>query len=418
MITRVNVKANQFSNRILIPLRRKLKMKKLMILLAVITMLGAFTATTLAEFDLYGSARFRSYYADNDSNPIPGVDSDKDLEWRIGHLSRFGANFKSGKITGKFELDARAGQAGSTGNIEWDSGSSRLGNLRLRHLWGQWDFGAGKLMIGQNFPLYDAPISGINYYSGGLQKFGGIGLVDARTSQIRLTFDNLRLAFLPPDTFNAVTGLESTIRPYEEINTKFPRIEIRYDTRLDNYALSFIGGYQSVEIEDRLNEASPSPFSGTGPGTKASEDIRSWVLGFRGRANFGPAYAGLALTYRKNGKNYGVWTESTKEQAVFQGNDLKDATAWGVDAALGYKINDMLTVEASYAAFDSKLDTSLDNEDDAMVWCLLTRITMVPGVYIIPEIIYQDNKDVTNNGVSTDQGDVTVFGVYWRIDFK
>ena len=41
-------------------------MKKLMVLLAVITMVGAFTATTLAEFDLYGSARFRTYYAKGD----------------------------------------------------------------------------------------------------------------------------------------------------------------------------------------------------------------------------------------------------------------------------------------------------------------------------------------------------------------
>jgi hypothetical protein len=392
-------------------------MKKMMILLAVITMVGAFTATTMADFDLYGSARFRTYYTSvNDG--VPGVDSDKDLEWRMGLLSRFGANFKSGKITGKFELDARPGGQGTTDFVTYGSQASRLGNLRLRHLWGQWDFGAGKLMIGQNFPLYDAPVSGINYYSGGLQKWGGIGLLDARTSQIRLTFENLRLAFLPPDTFAAVTGLESTVRPFENINTKFPKIEIRYDTRLDNYALSFIGGYQSVEIEDRLNEANPSPFSGTGPGTKATEDIRSWVLGFRGRADFGPVYAGLALTYRKNGLNYGVWTVSTKEQAVFQGNDLKDATAWGVDAALGYRINDRFTVEASYAAFDSKQDTELDNEDDAMVWAILTKITMAPGVYIIPEIIYQDNKDVTNNGVSIDQGDVTVFGVLWKIDFK
>jgi hypothetical protein len=384
-------------------------MKKLMVLLAVITMVGAFTATTMADFDLYGSARFRTYYADNDSNPIPGVDSDKDLEWRMGFLSRFGANFKSGKITGKFELDARPGWGGYTADIENTSNASEIGAMRLRHLWGQWDFGAGKLMIGQNFPLYDAPVSGINYYSGGLQKFGGIGYRVARTGQIRLTFKNLRLAFLPPDT---AEEWNLTNPAFEEINTKFPKIEIRYDTRLDNYALSFIGGYQSYEIEDRLNAA------GTGPGTLATEDIESWVLGFRGRANFGPAYAGLALTYRQNGRNYGAWTMSSKEQAVFQGNDIKDATAWGVDASLGYKINDMLTVEASYAALEAKLDTSLDNEDSGMVWALLTRITMSPGVYIIPELIYQDNKDVTNNGVSTDQGDVTVFGVYWRIDFK
>lgn len=149
-------------------------MKKLMILLAVITMVGAFTAFAMAEVDLYGSARFRSYYKSDAWGTPSGVDKDKDLKWRMGLLSRFGANFKSEKITGKFELDSRPGQGGVTDNPERGDGSSKLGAMRLRHLWGQWDFGAGKIMIGQNFPLYDAPVSGINYYSGGLQKWGGV----------------------------------------------------------------------------------------------------------------------------------------------------------------------------------------------------------------------------------------------------
>ena len=375
-------------------------MKKMIILLAVITMVGSFTATTLADVDLYGSARFRSYYASVD-NGVPGSDKDKDLEWRMGYLSRFGANFKSEKITGRFELDARAGSGGWDDNIESGGGASGLGNMRLRHLWGEWDFGAGRLMVGQNFPLYDAPVSGINYYSGGLQKWGGIGYYVGRTSQLRLTFGDLRLAFMQTDTTQQWTPLGS----FEEANIRFPKIEARYDKRIDSFALSFIGGWQTYEIEDRN-------------GTKATKNINSYVLGARCKANFGPAYANLGLTYRQNGGNYGAWTEVSKETAVLQGNDLKDATAWGVVAALGWTINDRWTIEASYGALDSKQDTSLDNEDDAMVWCLLSKITMMPGVYIIPELIYQDNKSVTNNGVNTDQGDTAIFGVFWRIDFK
>jgi len=379
-------------------------MKKLLGLLAAITMLGAFTATAVADVDLYGSARFRSYYVSVD-NGVPGADKDKDLEWRMGLLSRFGANFKSEKITGRFELDARAGQGGNTDNFERGSGASQLGAMRLRHLWGQWDFGAGKLMIGHNFPLYDAPVSGINYYSGGLQKFGGMGYqFGPRSSQIRLTFGDFRLAFL-----STVTGWQwFPLGTYEEANIKYPKIEVRYDMRRDAFALNFIGGWQTYEIEDRLPPT----------GSKETKDITSWVLGVRGKANFGPAYANLGLTWRQNGQNYDAWTVSTKELAVLQGNDLKDATAWGLVATLGWKINDMWTLEASHGALDSKQDTSLDNEDDARIWCLQAKITMAPNVYIFPELIYQDNKDVVNNGISIDQGDITIFGVYWRIDFN
>jgi len=375
-------------------------MKKMMILFAVMTMVGSFTATTLADVDLYGSARFRSYYASVDDG-VPGQDSDKDLEWRMGALSRFGANFKSEKITGRFELDARPGSSGMSEDIERGGGASMLGNMRLRHLWGEWDFGIGRLMVGHNFPLYDAPVSGINYYNGGLQKWGGIGYSAARASQLRLTFGDLRLAFLQTDTTRQWWPLGS----FEEANIRYPKIEARYDLRMDVLALSFIGGWQTYEIEDRN-------------GTKETRDINSYVLGARCKTDFGPAYANLALTWRQNGRNYGAWTVSNKETAVLQGNDLKDATAWGVVAALGWTINDRWTLEISYAALDSKQDTSLDNEDDAMVWAFLTKITMAPGVYIIPELIYQDNKDVTNDGVVTDQGDTTVIGVFWRIDFK
>jgi hypothetical protein len=318
-------------------------------------------------------------------------------------LTRFGANFKADKVTGKFEMDARAGSAGATANIEASNGGSSLGNMRLRQLWGQYDFGAGKLMIGQNYPLYDAPVSGINYYSGGLQQFGGIGYLVARTSQIRLTFGDFRVAFLPPDT--AQESGSGTSFTFEEINTTFPKVELRYDMKLDAFALNFIGGYQTYEIEDK-------------DGTKRTEDVTSYVLGARAKANFGPAYAGLALTYRQNGDNYGAWTDSTKEKAVFQGNDLKDATAFGLVAALGYKVNDMFTLEASYSMLNSEQDTTADNEDDMINYGLIAKITMAPGVYIIPEFIFQDNKDVVNNGVTTEQGDATIFGVFWRIDFK
>jgi predicted porin len=399
MIIRENVKANQFSNQVLIPLRRKLKMKKLIVILAVIAMVGAFTAAAMADVSLYGSARFRTYYASVDDG-TPGADSDDDLEWRMGHLTRFGANFTSDKITGKFEMDARAGEAGVTGNIESDSGASRLGNMRLRHLWGQWDFGAGKLLIGQTWPLYELPVSGINYYSGGLQKLGGMGYDVARTSQIRLTFGDFKIAFLPPDT--SKTSPSTTL--FNEVNTSFPKIELGYDVKIDAFTLNFMGGYQNYEIENTT--------------TKNTEDINSYVLGVRAKANFGPAYAGLGLTYRQNGDNYGAWTVSAKEQAVFQGNDLKDATAWGVVAALGWKINSTLTLEGSYASLTSEQDTALDNEDDTIAWGVIAKITIAPGVYIIPELIFQDNKDQIDDGAVTDEGDATIFGVFWKIDFK
>ena len=374
-------------------------MKKLIIMLAAIAMVGAFTATAaMADAQLYGSARFRTYYVSNDPGHPAGVETDNDLEWQMGKLSRFGVNFKSDKITGKFEMDARAG-----GSVEDTSGASSLGNLRIRQLWGQYDFGTFKFMIGQNFPLYDAAVSNIAYFSGGLQPLGGMGYLVARTSQMRFTFGDFRIAFLTPDdTTGGLTNGSGLV--YSEINTKFPRTEIRYDLKVENFALNFTAGYQTYEIE--------------APTTRASENINSYVLGFRGKAHFGPGYAGLGLTYRQNGENYGAWTNVTKESAIFQGNDLKNAKAWGVVAALGWKINDMLTVEGNYAKLHSEQDTTADNKDDNTAWALLAQVHVAPGVLIQPEFIYNDREDVVTNGTSTDEGNETIFGVWWLINFK
>jgi hypothetical protein len=366
-------------------------MKKVILILAAIAMVGAFTATAaLADAQLYGSARFRTYYTSDDTN---GPENKNDLEWEMGKLSRFGVDFKSDKLTGKFEMDARAG-----GTVDDTSGASSLGDLRIRQLWGQYDFGTFKLMIGQNFPLYDNPVSNIAYFSGGLQPLGGMGYLVARTSQIRVTVGDLKIAFLTPD--DTAGGLGT----YTQINTTFPRIELRYDAKVENFGLSFTGGYNTYEIED--------------PATRNTKTINAYVLGFKGTANFGPGYAGLGLTYRQNGTNYGAWTVATKEKAVFQGTDIKDAKAWGVVAALGWKINDLCTVEGNYAKLHSEQDTDLDNKDDNQVWALLAELHVAPGVLIQPEFIYNDREDVVNNGVSTDQGNEKIFGIWWKIDFK
>jgi len=222
----------------------------------------------------------------------------------------------------------------------------------------------------------------------------------ARTSQMRFTFGNFRAALLSPDT--------SKLSPdpaFDNINTMFPKLELRYDMKMDAFALNFIGGYQTYEVENTT--------------TKATEDISSWVVGARAKANFGPAYVGLSLNYRQNGKNYGMWTAVSKEAAVFDTDgQLKDADALGYVAAVGWKLNDMFTLEGSYGSISSEQDTIQNNEDDEIAWGLIAKITMAPGFYIVPELIFQDNKDITTNGVTVDQGDATIFGVFWRIDFK
>lgn len=365
-------------------------MKKFIIFLAALSMvLGCAVTAAMADADLYGSVRFRTYWADKDKDFSGTGYSDEDLEWRIGYLSRWGVNYQSGNIKGKVELDTR--------DKDGNEGSSEIGDVRLRHIYGEWDFGSGKLLIGQTFNPCTVYSSSLGYYSGGIQKFGGLGLSYFRTSQIRLTFGDLQLAFLSPDT--------SQHLGFADVDTTFPRFEARYSMKLDPVAIDFMGGIQSYDVVDSFDH---------------EESVDSYLLGLYARVNFGAAYVKGVLTYAQNGLNYGLWSATVVDQAaVVENGDIKDAECWGGSLVAGLKISDTLTVEGSAGfASSENNDQALKNEDDAQVYTALAKVTLAPGVIVQPEIIYEDRDERWDDGVKTKKGDAWIYGVFWVINFK
>jgi hypothetical protein len=366
-------------------------MKKLMVFFVALSMVLGFTVTAaMADADLYGSIRFRTYWVDKDDAYSGTGFDDEDLDWRIGYLSRWGVNYQSGNIKGKLEMDTR--------DADGEEGSAELGDVRVRHLYGEWDFGTGKLLIGQTFNPCTVYASGLGYYSGGLQRFHSTGLDYFRTSQIRLTFDKFMIAFMTPDTnedYAAVGGAD--------IDTTLPRIEARYSFNLDPVKLDVMGGWQSYDVVDATDD---------------EESIDSYFVGLYAQANFGPCYVKGLVNWRQNGDNYGLWTV-VEESAQWNGNDFDDSTAIGYSAVVGYKFSDKVTVEAAYAASQAENDDIAgDPEDDAQAYALLVKYSPAPGVIIQPELIYDDREESDFIGPDDDQGDALIAGVFWMINFK
>jgi len=376
-------------------------MKKLIILFAALAMVAAFTASAMAEATLYGSARFNTYSVDKDKE-FTGANFDtRDTQWRLGNLSRFGAIFKGDTVSGRFELDARNGGAGVGPDDTATDGASGLGNLRLRLLYGTWNFGSGTLLIGQNYPLYNFAISSVAFTTGGLQQWGGVAYANPRVSQIRLTFGDFKVAFITPKTSGGLgefpTAYNYTTEP------KFPKVEVEYDMKLDPMAFQLVGGWQSYDAL-AANED--------------SKTITSWVVAGSGKVHFGPAYINLALSYRVNGANYGVWT-GVNEEAQFVNGDFQDATTFGAVGAIGYKVNDMLTLEASAGYLSADYDNLGSAEDTARSYGLVAQIHLAPGVLIQPEFVVLDKDKIKDElGNEFDQGKETAIGVWWKIDFK
>lgn len=366
-------------------------MKKLIIVLAAIALVGAFTATAMAEVSLYGSARMWTYRIDKDKEATGTAYDQQDTLWKMGPFSRFGAKFKSDKVTGRFELDAR--------DKDGLDGASTVGDMRVRILYGEWDFGAGKLGVGHNWPITDWNITLNQWTGGGIQGYGSTGMAFARMSQIRLTFDNLKIAFSSPDI--AAGGLSTYNTRQERI---LPKIELRYAWKLDMVQLDFLGGYQSYNTYNATDQ---------------DKSITSWLLGVRGKFNFGPAYLNVAARYDQNGGNYGV-SSAVLNKAVWNAttSDVEDTTTWGVAGALGYKINDMFTLEAYYGKTKSENDLPGTWEDEAQMYGVTAKITLAPGVYLFPEFGIEDGEDVTLGAPPVDEGKVQYIGMVWRIDFK
>jgi len=372
-------------------------MKKLIIIFAALAMVAAFTASAMAEATLYGSARFNTYSVKTDKEWNGTNFDDRDTQWRMGNLSRFGAIFKGDTVGGRFELDARTNQPDDNTN-----GASSVGSMRLRLLYGTWNFGSGELLFGQNYPLYNFAISSVAFTTGGLQQWGGVAYANPRVSQIRFTFGDFKVAFLVPVTKHGGTG--PSLGTYNsDVDTTLPKIEAEYDLKMDPMSFQLVGGWQSY---DAVNAADDS------------KSVSSWVIAGAGKVHFGPAYVNLALSYRVNGGNYGVWT-AVDENATFVNGDFQDTKTFGGAAALGYKVNDMITLEASAGYLSADYDNQGSREDTARSYGLLAQIHLAPGVLIQPEFVVLDKDKVKNAaGAETEQGQETAIGVWWKIDFK
>jgi hypothetical protein len=374
-------------------------MKKLIIIFAALAMVAAFTASAMADVSLYGSARFNTYNVHQDKE-WTGTYSDNDTQWRMGNLSRFGAIFKGDTVSGRFEIDARNGGAGQSPVDSNTDGASGLGNLRLRLLYGTWNFGSGQLLIGQNYPLYNFAISHIAFTTGGLQNWGGVAYANPRVSQIRFTFGDFKVAFITPDNKHTATSLGTY---GVDTDTTLPKIEAEYDLKIDPMAFQLVGGWQSF---DGVNA------------TDQSKSVTSWVVAGSGKVHFGPAYVNLALSYRVNGGNYGVWT-NVDENATFVNGDFADTKTIGLVGALGYKVSDMITLEASAGYLKADYDNQGSRDDTARAYGFLAQIHLAPGVLIQPEVLIMDKDKATlANGTEVEQGKETAIGVWWKIDFK
>lgn len=112
-------------------IRMEEKMKKLVVMAAALAMVLSVAMTAAAaDWNFYGNARVGTFVHDTET---PGAADVQTFEQNLQGNSRIGARVQvSDELRGRFEY--------GTG-------------VNVRHLFGEWDFGPGKLLVGQTSPF-------------------------------------------------------------------------------------------------------------------------------------------------------------------------------------------------------------------------------------------------------------------------
>ena len=148
---------------------------------AIAATAGALTALALpvaAETNLYGSARLATFYNFADE---PTTGKTAGIDEHMQGNATFGTNFKNGDVGGKFEIGLR--DNGTTVN-----GSTTTGLISTRLLYGTWNFGEGKLTVGQDYNSYYLGSAQVHSDDNAFKGYGAQW--DGRQPQIRVNLNN------------------------------------------------------------------------------------------------------------------------------------------------------------------------------------------------------------------------------------
>jgi hypothetical protein len=427
------------------PVKEKTKMKKLLIIFAVLCLAAPAMA---ADWNFFGSARMATFWQDNDFGPSGATADDQDILWDLQGNARIGANVKFNDQIG--------------GGFEYGSGPN------LRKLFGTYTFGNGsELLLGQTYTpsssyfysnsVYgdDGDLLGMGqFYVGRVPmiqwKMGGfkVALIkpttgatevkgDADDATYGVYLDGGGILFAKGTKDEVEEGIDDAVDDglltEEEASTLFtavpasdafeakdvdqelPKIELAYKFKSDMFFIDVFGGYQTYDLE---------------VAGKKSYSIDSYVIGGGGGVNFGAFYLNAGVHFGENLQNYGAasWltaknfsaanTETVEDAKIgaagydSTGDKIIDNEGLGYLAVLGFNASEMFTIEAGYGHQEYELDVANSKKDKADQFYLNCVINIAPGFFIVPEVgmVEWEVQD-------TDLNDFTYFGAKWQINF-
>jgi len=360
-------------------------MRKLLIVCAALAFVaGSSIPAIAADWSFYGLASLHTLMQDVSKEKTgTGVDDD-DLIWHgFNSTNRFGTKAKADNIGGQFEV-------GIDTNYTADANS-----FHVRLAYGWWNFGAGTLVVGQDYtPVFFLP-SGSIWRDAPMILWGAA--YAGRIPQLKLKMGGLQVALIEPNLAPAVGGAADQ-------DTSIPKIEASYSLPVGPVKLCFFAGMNSYE---------DVAIAGT---TETSYDIDSNVFGVGARFGTGPFYLNGTIWLSTNPGNYGMTQDIGLTRAALVNNSVEDVDSMVYAAVAGYKVSPMITIEGGMSVISNEMEAGgVTTEYETTFYYIQAPINLAKGFSITPEIGKIDYGDVKPG--TGERGEISYFGARWMVAF-
>ncbi|NJD92157.1 MAG: hypothetical protein FIA91_11705 [Geobacter sp.] len=362
-------------------------MKKSILVLTAAAMVTAAAVPALAETSLYGSARVATFYDISQTyDAKTGVDAGKysGFDEHLQGNSALGVNFNNGEVGGRVEVGA---------------GSS---TVSTRLVYGTWNFGSGKLTIGQDYNSYYLGAAQVHGDDNALKGYGA--LWDNRLPQLRVNLNNgLYFAAIQPyqnttavvnpaaGTPNASGAAVPNSESVSNNKIYLPKLNVGYAGKAGVY--SYNTGVVGQFYEND---------------SKGKNRINALLGYLSGSAAFGSTTVTGNAGYAQNAGNLGL-------AGRLDYNIAKKDNARGFEGfvQVSQKLSDRLkaNVGAGYV-YDKR--SSDKSADDKLAFFINAPVTLAKNVSVIPEFSYYDELSSTND---VKQAKSYAVGAQFRIDF-
>jgi len=348
-------------------------MKKVLLVLLGVFLVGQ----ALSAVDFYGNARI-GYWYDMQDKDYTGSEDRIVLDYGLFSTSRFGANFKGEAYTGKVEFSLSGAGA------------------KLRQIWGEYDFGNIKLLIGQYYTgFFDLPNQATSIVLGGENLMIGYGLMyDSRHPMIKLSLENgMYLIFMEPKLIDPASA--------GGVDALFPKINFGCRMNLGNLMIHPTFGINMSQYNE--------DFAAGG----IDESVLAYVTAVSTKY-CAEKYNILAqVSYGQNVADYGMLSAATGGNAAWINSEVENATTMGGYFELTYKLCPAKNLTAGFGYFSTDRD-DYDDPDTAWTGYLQAKINLHSKMFIMPEVGMINEAE---DGMGNKEGSHKYFGLNFQADF-